>query len=117
VVVVPPRPQPRPRRRTAAFRYRDIDNIGINRRIVRYVSGVREQKAQLVRAGRQRDLGLGLAGTKMKVIKIVGDRLVEAAAARRQQAGDDARGVRLSKPAGAMPIFSRPRRITGFGVI
>src|SRR5271156_5223408 len=92
VVVVPP--QPRPRRRTAAFRYRDIDDIGINRRIVRHVSGVREQKAQLVRAERQRDLGLGLAGTKMKVIKIVRDWLVE-----RRQLGVDEQvmvpGVRL----------------------
>ena len=58
------------------------------------MGGVREQKAQLVLAERQRDLRLGLAGTKMKVIKIVRDRLVE-----RRQFGVDEQvmmpGVRL----------------------
>jgi hypothetical protein len=48
------------------------------------VGRIREQQAQLVTARRQRDFRLGLAGAKMKMIEIVGNRLVE-----RRQIGVD----------------------------
>src|ERR1700722_14172831 len=70
-------PRLRSVRRTAALRHGDIDDGGINRRIMRHMVRVREQKTEFMRPRRQRYLGLGLAGTKMKVVEIAGNGLVE----------------------------------------
>lgn len=69
---------------------------------------VAEQQLNCVFAQRQRHAGFGLTGAKMKMMRIVSDRLVE----RRQRCVDQQvmmAGVGGVESAGATPILTRPK--------
>ena len=76
---------------------------------------VRQDQLQRVTPYRQIDFGFGLAGAKMEMVEVIRDRLVK-----RRQAGIDQQWwcpvFAFSKPAGATPMPTSPKRTIGVGV-
>src|SRR5262249_37716700 len=64
-------------RRAASCRHRDPDRLRIDGGAMRYVIFVAEEKLEGMASERQRNLRLGLSRSKMQVIKIIGNGLVQ----------------------------------------
>ena len=63
--------------RRSSLDYVDADALGHHGRIVRNVLLVAQQQLQGVFAGRQRHLGLGLAGAEMQMVEVVRNGLIQ----------------------------------------